>query len=94
MSMSQESAETVSLQALAWIVGEEDLVGVFLGATGASEADLRLRAGDPEFLGSVLDFLLMDDQWVIRFCDTVGLPYSRPMEARAALPGGAQMHWT
>lgn len=92
--MSQESAETLALQALAWLVGEEDLVGVFLGASGASQDDLRLRAGDPEFLGSVLDFLLMDDQWVVRFCDASGYSYDRPMNARAALPGGGQVHWT
>ena len=47
-----------------------------------------------EFLGSVLDFLAMDDAWVVQFCDAAGLPYDRVMLARAALPGGAQVHWT
>jgi hypothetical protein len=36
----------------------------------------------------------MDDAWVIGFCDSVNLPYTAPMQARAALPGGEQMNWT
>ncbi len=90
----RESAETLALTVLGWLIGDEELLPVFLGATGAGESDLRDRAGDPEFLGSVLDFLLMDDAWVVRFCDAQGLAYDAPMRARAALPGGAQVHWT
>ncbi|TNF64407.1 MAG: DUF3572 family protein [Rhodobacteraceae bacterium] len=94
MTKAQDAAETLALQALAWLVGNDDLLPAFLNATGASEADLRARAGEAEFLGSVLDFLMMDDAWVIAFCDAAGLAYDQPMRARAALPGGAQMHWT
>lgn len=94
MSYGREAAETLGLEALAWLVGQEELIGVFLGATGASEGDLRARAGDPEFLGSVLDFILMDDQWVVQFCDSRGMAYEKVMMARAALPGGEQVHWT
>lgn len=90
----QEAAETLALQALGWLIGNDDLRDVFLGASGASEADLRARASDPEFLASVLDFLVMDDAWVVAFCDGHGLPYDAPMRARAALPGGAAVHWT
>lgn len=92
--MSSSQAEIVALQALSWIAGEEDLLTVFLGSTGASVDDLRLRAEDAEFLGSILDFLMNDDAWVMRFCDSVNLSYQTPMQARAALPGGAQLHWT
>lgn len=92
--MQQDSAETIALQALAWLAANDDLLPVFLGATGASEADLRARAAEPEFLGSVLDFLMMDDAWVVAFCEGQGLAFDRPMMARAALPGGAQVNWT
>jgi len=94
MSLSQDAAETLALKALAWLVTNDDLLPVFLGATGASEDDLRAQAGDPAFLGSVLDFLMMDDAWVIAFCDIHDIPYEHPMFARAALPGGEQVHWT
>ena len=94
MAESQESAEVLALQALAWLAGNEDLLPTFLGSTGASEADVRAGASDPEFLGAVLDFLMMDDAWVVQFCDTHGIAYERIMPARAALPGGDQVHWT
>ena len=94
MTTTRDSAETFALRALAWLVGNEELLPVFLGATGASEDDLRARAGDPAFLGAVLDFIMMDDAWVIAFCDTVAAPYTRIMEARQSLPGGDQVHWT
>ena len=94
MSFTQDAAETLALKALAWLVNNEDLLPVFLGATGASEGDLRDQAADPAFLGSVLDFLMMDDAWVIAFCDSVAVPYEHPMFARAALPGGQQVNWT
>jgi hypothetical protein len=90
----QENAETIALQALGWLVGNEDLLPVFLNATGASVNELAKNAKQPAFLGSVLDFLVMDDAWVIGFCDSVNLPYTAPMQARAALPGGEQMNWT
>ena len=94
MSYTQDSAETLALQALAWLAANDDLLPVFLGSTGASEVDLTKQASDPIFLGAVLDFLMMDDAWVIGFCDHLSIPYERIMQARAALPGGEQVHWT
>lgn len=94
MTMQQDLAETIALRALAWLAGNDALLPVFLGATGASGEDLRARAAEPEFLGAVLDFLMMDDAWVVAFCDAESLAYHTPMMARAALPGGAQVNWT
>ena len=92
--MQQEAAETVALQALEWLVSDEDLLAVFLGASGQSSDDLELRTQDIDFLGSVLDFVLMDDAWIVRFCDSRELAYDAPLQARAALPGGGEVHWT
>ena len=92
--MNSDHAEMIGLKALAWLVGNEELLPVFLGASGTSEAELKDRAADPEFLGFLLDFLLMDDAWVTAFCDANTLPYDQPMQARQALPGGAPVHWT
>ncbi|WP_397541281.1 DUF3572 domain-containing protein [Roseovarius salis] len=94
MSLSQDAAEAIALECLAWLAGNDDLFPVFLGATGASAADVRERAQDPEFLGAVLDFVLMDDAWVTAFCEHANLAPATPMAARAALPGGQQVHWT
>jgi hypothetical protein len=92
--MQQEQAQIIALQALAWLVGNDDLCPTFLGATGGSVDDLRERAADPAFQGAVLEFITMDDAWVIAFCDTVGLKYDQPLRARYALPGAEEMNWT
>lgn len=94
MAITRESAETLALQAFEWLVGNDELLPVFLGASGAGLDDLKNGAGDPAFLGSVLDFVLMDDAWVVAFCDTNTIPYDRLMQARHALPGGDAVHWT
>ena len=92
--MGPEAAETVGIKALGWLAANDDLRSVFLGATGAQLEDLRASASDPIFLASVLDFLMMDDAWVIAFCDDSGLKYETPMRARQAMPGAEQVHWT
>jgi len=94
MPMTPDFAETIALRALAWIAANDELLPVFLGASGASEADLREGAHDPAFLAALLDFITMDDTWVKQFCDTAGLDYHAPLSARAALPGGGDVHWT
>ncbi len=92
--MTPEAGETLALRALVWLIEQDDLRGVFMGATGLSADDLKVGAGDPAFLVSVLDFICMDDAWVTGFCDAHSVPYTAPMEARQALPGGEQVHWT
>jgi len=92
--MSSELAETIALQALAWLVGNDDLCPTFLGATGSSVDDLRARATDTAFQASVLEFVTMDDAWVMAFCDTVNIAYDQPLMARYALPGAEAVHWT
>lgn len=94
MKATRENAETLALSCLEWLVGNDELLPVFLGATGTSENDLRARARDPEFLGAVLDFVMMDDAWVMAFCEARDLSFEAPMQARAALPGGGDMNWT
>lgn len=92
--MSRDGAETVGLQAVAWLAADDELLPVFMGATGADEAAFRENLSDPGFQGAVLDFLLMDDAWVTAFCDAAGLDYTAPAAARAHLPGGGEVHWT
>jgi len=92
--MQQEQAETVAIQALGWLAGQEELLGTFLGASGADINDLKQMARDPAALAAVLDFILMADAHVTGFCDDAGLPYDLPMQARQYLPGGAAVNWT
>lgn len=92
--MNEELAETRALAVLGWIAGQEELFPLFLGATGASEADLRQRAGEGEFLAAVMDFLMMDDAWLIDCAAAMGWKPEEMLQIRAALPGGDLPHWT
>jgi hypothetical protein len=94
MTTSRDSAEQLAIKAIVWLAGNDDLLPVFMGSTGADETAFREGLARPEFQASVLDFIMMDDAWVIAFCDAEGIPYDRLMQARAALPGGQQVHWT
>ncbi|NVO24797.1 DUF3572 domain-containing protein [Donghicola mangrovi] len=92
--MNSAAAEVLAIKALAWLATQDELLGIFMGSSGASPDDLRTKMGDPEFLGAVLDFITMDDAWVVQFCNKAGLAYDMPLRARQALPGGEQVHWT
>ncbi len=92
--MNRDSAEILGLQALGWLVGQEDYFLRFLALSGVETPELRARAQDPEFLGFVLDFLLGDDAVIMAFCADTGTPPEAPMQARACLPGGDLPNWT
>jgi hypothetical protein len=55
---------------------------------------MKSNAQEAGFLISVLDFLMMDDQWVLDCCEGTGLDPKNMRFARLALPGGEEMHWT
>ncbi len=92
--MQQEIAETGAVRVLGWLAGQEDLMPVFLGATGTTLEDVRARAGDPDFLASVLDFVLMDDSWVLDCAASLGRAPEELAAIRRALPGGSLPNWT
>ncbi len=92
--MQQDFAETQALALLAWLAGEDDILPVFMGATGVSQDDLRARAAEPEFLASVMDFLLMDDTWVLKGAEATGIAAQDFAMIRAGLPGGDLPNWT
>ena len=92
--MSPDLAQTIALQALGWLASNEELCPLFFGSTGGTVDELRARATDPVFQASVLEFLTMDDAWVIAFCDAHDMKYDQLLMARYALPGAEAVHWT
>jgi hypothetical protein len=92
--MKQETAETQALTLLAWLAGQDEILPTFMGATGVGQDDIRARASDPDFLASVMDFILMDDTWVLQASEETGIPATQFAMIRAGLPGGALPHWT
>ena len=92
--LARDTADVLAIEALVWLASDDDLLPVFLGSTGMGMDDIRTRAQDPEFLASVLDFILMDDAWIGAFCSARNYAMDFPMRARAALPGGEAVNWT
>ncbi|WP_420558938.1 DUF3572 domain-containing protein [Tepidicaulis sp.] len=92
--MQKDTAETIALQGLAYIAENESELTAFLEATGVDIKTLRANASSPHILAGVIDFLMMDDKRLLAFCEEAGLPPETPGEARQALPGGDQPHWT
>ena len=92
--MTPQNAEIIALKALEWLIGEEEICNTFLGATGMAQSDLSARATEAVFLSAVLEFICMNDEWVIAFCHAQALAYDVPMQAAQNLPGGERTHWT
>jgi len=61
------AAEALALHALAFLAEDPERLGRFLALTGIGPADLKARAGEPEFLGGVLDHLLGDERLLLAF---------------------------
>jgi hypothetical protein len=86
---SREAAETLAIQALAFIAEEPDRLGAFLATTGIGPEDIRTAAREPGFLAGVLDHMLGDESLLLAFADRAGLDPASIARARRAL-GGSQ----
>lgn len=87
--MTRDEADTIALQALAFILAEEARADRFLAISGMDRDDLirSARAGEPGLMGGVLDFLLDWEPDLLAFCEASGLASDAPLRARRALPG-------
>ena len=92
--MTPEVAETYALKVLGWLVGEEEILPILMGSSGSSAADIKERAQDADFLIAVLDFVMMDDAWVLACCQACALEPEAMQIARQSLPGGGMVNWT
>jgi hypothetical protein len=81
----REVAEIVAIQALSFVAGEPERLGAFLAESGIGPETLRQAASDPQFLVSVLDFVLRDDATVQAFAETAQLHPTNIAGARQAL---------
>lgn len=89
--MTREQAETIALQALSFLVKDEDLLLHFLTTTGLTPQDLKKRYRDSDLLGGVLDAILVNDKVLLEFCNANSLSPDTLIIARRALPGGYEL---
>jgi hypothetical protein len=76
-----KTAEILGLQALGWLAGDPDGLDRFLLSAGTDAAVLRQAAEDPAMLGAVLEFLLANEDLLLRFCEESSI---RPVEVHTA----------
>ncbi|MCA6122703.1 DUF3572 domain-containing protein [Bradyrhizobium sp. WSM 1704] len=81
----REVAEIVAIQALSFIAGEPERLGLFLAESGIGPETLRNAASDPQFLASVLDFVMRDDATVTAFAKASELHPTNIAAAHQAL---------
>ncbi|MCP4922989.1 MAG: DUF3572 domain-containing protein [bacterium] len=80
------NAQTIALQCLAFLIGQDGARNLFLSTSGLSIDDLRNKATQPDFLAGVMDFLLSDEELIQTFCIESNLTAERVWKARRALP--------
>ena len=92
--MDKETAEIRALEVLTWVLMDDELIQIFMGATGASQEDFRADTLSHEFLISILDFVLMNDSWVISCSKFLKIDPLQIQNIRVSLEGGQQVNWT
>jgi hypothetical protein len=68
-TMNTENAEILALQGLDWLAGDEDALQRFLNLSGLDAGALRAAAGTSDMNIAVLDFLLAQEDLLLRFCE-------------------------
>jgi hypothetical protein len=86
----REVAEIVAVQALSFVAADPERLGRFLAESGIGPETLRMAAADPQFLASVLDFVMRDDATVTAFAAASELHPTNIAAARAVL---GDPHW-
>ena len=81
----RQVAEIVAIQALSFIAGEPERLGLFLAESGIGPESLRAAATDPHFLANVLDFVMRDDATVKAFASVSQLHPTNIAAAHQAL---------
>ena len=83
--IGMDEAQTIALKALEFILADTDLQTDFLAATGMSPRDIHASIQKTDFLGGVLDFLLTQEEALIKFCEKYNIDPTVPSPALKAL---------
>ncbi len=70
---TREAAETLAVQALAFIAEQPEQLARFLAETGIGPDQIRAAARQPDFLAGVLDHMLGNEALLIAFANSAGI---------------------
>lgn len=84
-----EAAESIALQAVAFVAADEEMLTGLLSLTGLDLDGLKTRLGDHDTLAGVLAVLLENEPRLLAFCEAAGLDPSAPAAAHRRLAPAA-----
>lgn len=88
--MTKDQAEIIALQAVVFLVKNEDLLKHFLTNSGLTYEDFHTHFHELELLGGILDAILADDAILLAFCSMNSLSPETLLLARRMLPGATE----
>ncbi|MCB2075955.1 MAG: DUF3572 domain-containing protein [Novosphingobium sp.] len=77
--------EALALNALGWVLGDEDRALRLLALTGLTPDALRERLGERQVLAAVLDFLCAHEPDLLAAADALGIEPQEIADARERL---------
>ena len=86
--MTLEAAETLAIDALAYLSNTPDLMQRFLALSGIEASHIREAAKEPHFFAGVLKFFTAHEPTLVAFCEATNTPPQSLQAAINALPGG------
>jgi hypothetical protein len=84
-ALSLDDAESLALQAFAFLAGEPERLGRFLSLTGVGPADLKAALTTPGLQAAVISYLRSDESLLLVFAATVGIEPASVGEAERLL---------
>ena len=72
VTASRQDAESLAIEALAFIAEDADLLSRFLALTGIEPGAIRAAAADSGFLAAVLEYLAEDESLLLAFARESG----------------------
>jgi Protein of unknown function (DUF3572) len=85
--MTLEGAQLLGLKALGFVANSDGALERLMELSGLDALTLRQRAGEPEVLASLLDFLLADEALLVEFCEAESVDARDVHMARHLLGG-------
>jgi hypothetical protein len=85
--LSEEDAETLALQVLAFVLDDSTQISRFLALTGMTPQDLRGVAESRALQAAILEFILYDERTLLTFCQEAGVDPAIVAPAQILLTG-------
>ncbi len=86
-AMTPDDAATLALQALVWILGDEDRAARLLALTGLDAGMLRERAGERATHEAILDYLVAHEPDLVACAEALAISPELLAEAQQQLSG-------